>query len=117
LTNEVLVDNQKPEVISHPVGGAVNTMRASWNWPRTTAFIPAPAGRQRARTKGKDEHMLHYIKENFFARYREFECLAHLNQLAEHWFREEADQRLHGTVKEVVAERLPAGYRSSRPCR
>ena len=39
-------------------------------------------------------------------RYREFESLTHLNQLAEQWLREEADQRLHGTVKEVVAERF-----------
>jgi hypothetical protein len=64
-----------------------------------------PAGRG-ARTKGKDERMVRYIKENFFARYRAFESLAHLNQLAERWLREEADQRLHGTVKEVVAERF-----------
>ena len=32
--------------------------------------------------------------------------LTHLNRLAEQWLREEADQRLHGTVKEVVAERF-----------
>jgi hypothetical protein len=50
--------------------------------------------------------MVRYIKEHFFARYREFESLAHLNQLAEQWLREEADRRLHGTVKEVVAERF-----------
>ena len=31
---------------------------------------------------------------------------AHLNQLAEQWLAEEADPRLHGTVKEVVAERF-----------
>jgi transposase len=36
--------------------------------------------------------MVRYIKENFFARYREFESLAHLNQLAEQWLKEEADQ-------------------------
>ncbi|MBI5838958.1 MAG: IS21 family transposase, partial [Chloroflexi bacterium] len=31
---------------------------------------------------------------------------AHLNQLAEKWLKEEADARLQGTVKEVVAERF-----------
>jgi len=50
--------------------------------------------------------MVRYIKENFFVRYREFENLTHLNQLAEQWLREEADQRLHGTVREVVAARF-----------
>ncbi len=43
------------------------------------------------------------------ARYREFESLAHLNQLAEQWLKEEADPRLHGTVKKLVAERFAAG--------
>ena len=42
--------------------------------------------------------MVRYIKENFFLRYREFESPTHLNELAEQWLREEADQRLHGTV-------------------
>jgi hypothetical protein len=39
-------------------------------------------------------------------RYRSFASWAHLNQLAEQWLRTEADQRLHGTVKEVVAVRF-----------
>ena len=50
--------------------------------------------------------MVGYIKHNFFVRYRSFESWAHLNQLAEQWLAEEADQRVHGTVKEVVAERF-----------
>jgi hypothetical protein len=47
-----------------------------------------------------------YIKQNFFVRYRSFESWEHLNQLAEQWLREEADLRVHGTVKEVVSERF-----------
>jgi hypothetical protein len=50
--------------------------------------------------------MVRYIKENVFARYRVFESLVHLNQLAEQWLRDEADRRMHGTVKEIVAERF-----------
>ena len=42
----------------------------------------------------------------FFVRYRAFESWGHLNQLAEQWLREEADQRLQGTVREVVADRF-----------
>ncbi len=103
VTAEVLVDNQKAEVISHRVAVEFN--------PRFVelaahyGFTPH-ACRPRARTKGKDERMVRYIKENFFVRYREFESLAHLNQLAEQWFREEADRRMHGTVKKIVAERF-----------
>jgi hypothetical protein len=47
-----------------------------------------------------------YVKHNFFERYRAFESFTHLNQLAEQWLRDEADQRVHGTVHEVVAERF-----------
>ena len=49
--------------------------------------------------------MVRYVKENFFQRYRTFEDLAHLNALLEGWLREEADRRVHGTVKEIVRER------------
>jgi transposase len=52
-----------------------------------------------------------YIKEHFFARYREFESLAHLNQLAEQWLREETDRRLHSTVKEVITENASSANR------
>ena len=55
---------------------------------------PVACAPYRARTKGKDERMVRYIKENFFVRYREFESLTHLNQLAEQWLREEADHWL-----------------------
>ena len=47
-----------------------------------------------------------YVKQHFFQRYRSFESFAHLNQLLEAWLLKEADRRLHGTVKEVVAARF-----------
>jgi hypothetical protein len=50
--------------------------------------------------------MVGYVKGNFFIRYRRFESLAHLNQQLEVWLREDADQRVHGELKEVVAERF-----------
>jgi transposase len=103
VVNEVLVDNQKSEVISHRLGAAVEFNAHFLELAAHYGFRPRACRPRRARTKGKDERMVRYIKENFFARYREFESLAHLNQLAEQWLREEADQRLHGTVKEVVA--------------
>jgi len=39
-------------------------------------------------------------------RYRSFDSLTHMNQLALRWLAEEADPRVHGTVKEVVRERF-----------
>lgn len=69
-------------------------------------FLPKACRPYRARTKGKDERMVGYIKQHFLVRYRSFESWAHLNQLAEQWLAQEADPRLHGTVHEVVAERF-----------
>jgi hypothetical protein len=50
--------------------------------------------------------MVGYVKHNFFERHRSFESFEHMNVLAVLWLEEEADQRFHGTVKEIVAERF-----------
>jgi transposase len=105
VPEEVLVDNQKSTVLEHPASGAQFNQRFA-DLAGHYGFTPRACRPYRARTKGKDERMVGYIKGNFFVRYRSFESWAHLNQLAEAWLREEADQRLHGTVREVVAERF-----------
>lgn len=69
-------------------------------------FRPRACRPNRAQTKGKDERVVEYIKHNFFLRYRSFEDFDEMNRRAEQWIREEADPRVHGTVKEVVAERF-----------
>jgi len=106
VTKEVWVDNQKAAVISHHPGGHVKfnagflALAGHYGF-RTKACRPA-----RPQTKGKDERMVGYTKYNFFQRYRQFDSLAHLNQLLEQWLGEVADQRLHSTVKEIVSERF-----------
>jgi len=105
-TEEVLVDNQKSAVLEHPMRGVVRFNERFLDLSHHYGFTPKACRPYRARTKGKCERVVGYIKHHFFQRYREFESWAHLNQLAEQWLREEADQRVHGTVKEVVAERF-----------
>jgi transposase len=103
-TDEVLVDNPTALVISDSSGRRFN--------PRFVdlaghyGFTPRACRPRRAQTKGKDERAVGYVKQHFFVRYRSFESLGHLNQLAEQWLREVADPRVHGTVKEVVSERF-----------
>jgi transposase len=105
-TVEVLVDNQKTAVLKHPSGGKPYFNERFVDLAGHYGFTPRACKPRRAQTKGKDERMVGYVKGNFFVRYRNFESWAHLNQLAEQWLREEADQRLHGTVHEVVAVRF-----------
>jgi transposase len=106
VTQEVLVDNQKCAVLEHPSQGKPYFNERFVDLSGHYGFIPRACRPYRARTKGKDERMVGYIKGNFFVRYRAFESWAHLNQLAEKWLAEEADPRLQGTVKEVVSERF-----------
>lgn len=106
VSEEVLVDNQKAAVLTHPADGKAVFNERFMDLAGLYGFTPRACKPYRARTKGKDERMVGYIKGNFFVRYRSFESWTHLNQLAEQWLRQEADQRLHGTVREVVAERF-----------
>jgi len=106
VTKEVLVDNQKSAVLQASNHGKPVFNERFLDLANLYGFTARACRPYRARTKGKDERMVGYIKHNFFVRYREFESWAHLNQLAEYWLSEEADQRLQGTVKEVVSERF-----------
>jgi transposase len=106
VTREVLVDNQKAAVLRASHQGQPRFNERFVDLANWYGFIPRACRPYRARTKGKDERMVGYIKQNFFVRYRQFESWAHLNQLAERWLAEEADLRVHGTVKEVVRERF-----------
>lgn len=105
VPKDVLVDNQKAAVLLH------HAQTLQFN-PRFLdlathyGFTARACRPYRARTKGKDERMVSYIKHHFFVRYRAFESWSHLNQLAEQWLHDEADRRVHGTVHEVVAERF-----------
>jgi hypothetical protein len=93
-------------VIEHRIGQKVKYNERFLDFASHYGFQPRACRPYRARTKGKDERMVGYIKHHFFVRYRNFESLEHMNQLAEHWLDEEADPRVHGTVKEVVLERF-----------
>jgi transposase len=105
VSAEVLVDNQKCAVLEHRADGPRFNPRFL-DLAGHYGFRPRACKPARARTKGKDERMVGYIKHHFFVRYRAFDSWAHLNQLAEQWLREDADVRLQSTVREVVADRF-----------
>lgn len=110
VSEEVLVDNQKSTVLQASNQGQPRFNERFLDLADYYGFTPRACRPYRARTKGKDERMVGYIKQHFFVRYRSFESWAHLNQLAEQWLAKEADQRVQGTVKEVVAERFSREY-------
>ena len=115
VTSEVLVDNQKSAVLVASNRGNPVFHPRFLDLAMHYAFRARACRPYRARTKGKDERMVGYIKQNFFVRYRSFESWAHLNQLAEQWLRDEADQRRQGTVKEIVSERFAKEHPHLKP--
>jgi transposase len=115
VTEEVLVDNQKTAVLEHRAGAAPQFNPRFVDLAGHYGFVPRACQPYRARTKGKDERMVGYLKQHFFVRYRAFDSWAHLNQLAEQWLHTEADQRVQGTVKEVVAARFAREVPSLQP--
>jgi len=106
VPQEVWVDNQKAAVLSHATDGKVRFHPGFVQLAEHYGFVPKACRPRRPQTKGKDERMVRYVKENFFQRYRAFESLSHLNQQLEQWLVEVADQRIHGTLKVRVAERF-----------
>ena len=107
-TREVLVDNQKVAVAEHEVKEG-KTEKLIFN-PTWLAFLAhyGSSGKAcrpyRAKTKGKVERTVGYVKRHFFALHPEAESLADYNNRAEAWLKEVADRRVHGTTGRVVAE-------------
>jgi transposase len=112
---EVLVDNQKVAVIEHREG---RSLIYNPTWLDFLAHYGA-RGRAcrpyRARTKGKCERLVGYVKGNFFALYPEADSFDHYNRLAEIWLAEVADRRVHGTTGEVVREMFERERKSLLP--
>ena len=105
VPQQVLVDNQKAAVLLHR-GDALQFNPRFLDLAAHYGFAVRACRPYRARTKGKDERMVGYVKHHFFVRYRSFASWTDLNARAEQWLREEADQRHQTTVQEVVAVRF-----------
>lgn len=93
VTRTVLVDNQKSAVLHHPRDGKVVFNEGFLDLAKHYGFSPRACKPRRARTKGKVERMVGYVKDNFFQGHRRFESFAHLNQQLELWLTGYTDKR------------------------
>ena len=97
---EVLLDNARALVEDHDA----HSREVRFN-PRLHAFVrywgfqPRACAPYRARTKGKDERGVGYVKRNAVAG-RRFETWAAFEAHLRQWVREVADRRVHGTTGE-----------------
>ena len=103
---EVLIDNARALVSEH----CVQTREVAFN-DRFHAFcrywqvVPRACAPYRARTKGKDERGVGYVKHNAIAGHC-FESIEALRAHLLHWMREVADVRIHGTTAEAPITRF-----------
>jgi len=100
VPEEVLLDNARALVVHHDS----LTREVRFN-PRLLAFAkhwrfrPRACAPYRARTKGKDERGVGYVKNNAIAG-RQFDRWAALEAHLARWLRDIADRRIHGTTGE-----------------
>ena len=106
VTEEVLLDNARALVVHHDVATReVKFHQCLLAFARHWGFRPRACAPYRARTKGKDERGVGYVKHNAIAghTFASFEALeAHLAW----WCREIADVRVHGTTGEAPRDRF-----------
>lgn len=76
-------------------------LRFSAHW----SFTPRACRPYRAKTKGKVERPVRYVRESFFYG-RDFANDEDLNQQAERWLDRTANVRIHGTTKERPVDRF-----------
>lgn len=100
VPREVLLDNARALVSEHNV----QTREVRFNerfhaFCRYWGLTPRACAPYRARTKGKDERGVGYVKRNAVAGHR-FASLEAMHAHLQHWMREVADLRVHGTTGE-----------------
>jgi len=115
VPEQVLLDNAKALVEHHDAA----TREVVFNdrlgaFARYWGFRPVACAPYRARTKGKDERGVGYVKRNAIAG-RRFASWAELEAHLLWWMREVADRRVHGTTGELPIQRFAPEREALRP--
>jgi transposase len=113
LTEQVLCDNASPLVTSHDRESG----HVVWNpgfeaFCRDRGLTPKACRPRRARTKGKIERGVGYVKHNALAG-RSFASFDALQRHLAQWMVEVADRRIHGTTRERPAIRFERDERQA----
>lgn len=101
-TREILYDNPKTIVLERD-GQTVRLNPLFEDFARYWGYTPRLCWPYRARTKGKVESGVKYVKRNFLAG-KTFESMEQLNEELLRWCVEVADRRVHGTTHRIPAD-------------
>lgn len=110
IPESVLYDNLKTAILGHRSDGSAIFPGRFLDFALYYGFSPKFCKPYRARTKGKVERTIGYVRGNFWVRVAGEVAsgklgLAGLNERAREWVECVANERVHGTHGEVVAER------------
>lgn len=106
VPEEVLIDNPRSLVTSHDATTRLVTFNATFQaFARHWQFAPRACAPYRARTKGKTESGVGYVKKNAIAG-RSFESWDAFEAHLALWEREVANVRAHGTTEEAPMVRF-----------
>jgi transposase len=115
VPQEILLDNARALVTEHNV----QTREVKFNdrfhaFCRYWGVAPRACAPYRARTKGKDERGVGYVKRNAIAGHR-FDSIEALHAHVARWMREIADTRVHGTTGESPIVRFEREATALKP--
>ncbi len=110
---EMLIDNARALVTHHNAATREVEFNGTFaSFCRHWGITPKACAPYRARTKGKDERAVGYVKRNAIAG-REFTNWAALQAHLDRWCREIADVRVHGTTGERPIDRFERSEREA----
>jgi transposase len=114
VPEELLTDNAKPLVNKHPTGGKVVFHPEFEAFCRHWGVVPRACQPFRARTKGKVENGVGYVKKNALGGLT-FASDAALDEHLAWWMLNVADVRIHGTTHERPIDRFESEKSALRP--
>jgi transposase len=103
VSAEVMVDNCKTAVLSHPPGQPALFHPRYLDFARHYGFAIKACGPRKAHEKGRVEKAVHYVKQNFLAGL-ELSSLEAINAAARQWLEQVANVRVHGETHQVPQE-------------
>jgi transposase len=113
VTRELLIDNARALVDEHDMQTREVVFNERFHaFCRYWGVTPRACAPYRARTKGKDERGVGYVKRNAIAGHQ-FASLEALQAHLSRWMREVADVRVHGTTGETPIARFERDERQA----
>jgi len=115
LPAEILYDNPKTIVLARDAAGThIDWNPRFWDFARYYGLRPRLCRVYRARTKGKVEAAIRYVKRSFLLG-QAFPSLDAANETLGIWLCTVADQRVHGSLHQRPGERWAADAAALRP--